>query len=75
VPPQPASEVDAELRALIEEGERVSFFALVLCEWLRGPPHADEVCVQEALFAVRAAASWTWPSPHPPSCTTPLSGR
>ena len=38
------------LRALIEEGERISFSALVLYEWLRGPRHAEELRVQEALF-------------------------
>ena len=38
------------LRALIEEGERISFSALVLYEWLRGPRHAEELRVQETLF-------------------------
>jgi predicted nucleic acid-binding protein len=39
-----------ELRALIEEGERISLSALVLYEWLRGPRHAEELRVQETLF-------------------------
>ena len=38
------------LRALIEDGERISFSALVLYEWLRGPRDAEELRVQEALF-------------------------
>ena len=38
------------LRALIAGGERLSFSALVLYEWRRGPRHPDELRVQEALF-------------------------
>jgi len=49
------------LRALIEEGERVSFSALVLYEWLRGPRHADEIRVQEALFPSGEAAPFGRP--------------
>jgi len=44
------------LRALIEEGERISFSALVLYEWLRGPRGAEELRVQEALFPGSEAA-------------------
>jgi predicted nucleic acid-binding protein len=46
----------AALRALIEQGERVSFSSLVLFEWLRGPRRADELRVQEALFPSGEAA-------------------
>lgn len=49
------------LRALIEEGERVSFSALVLYEWLRGPRHADDIRVQEALFPSGEAAPFGRP--------------
>ena len=45
-----------DLRALIEAGERISFSALVLYEWLRGPRDAEELRVQEALFPGSAAA-------------------
>ena len=38
------------LRALIAEGERISFSALVLYEWLCGPRRPEETRVQEALF-------------------------
>jgi predicted nucleic acid-binding protein len=44
------------LRALIEQGERVSFSALVLFEWLRGPRQAEELRAQEALFPGSEAA-------------------
>ncbi len=44
------------LRALFEEGERVSFSTLVLYEWLRGPRRAEELRVQEALFPASEAA-------------------
>jgi len=40
----------AALRALIEQGERISFSSLVLYEWRRGPRLPEEVRVQEALF-------------------------
>ncbi len=46
----------ADLRALIEDGERVSFSSLVLYEWQRGPRRPDELRVQEALFPADAAA-------------------
>jgi hypothetical protein len=49
------------LRALIEQGERVSFSALVLYEWLRGPRGAEEIRVQEALFPSSEAASFGRP--------------
>ena len=44
------------LRALIEQGERISFSALVLYEWLRGPRRPEELRVQEALFPGSEAA-------------------
>jgi predicted nucleic acid-binding protein len=44
------------LRALIEQGERISCSTLVLYEWRRGPRHADELRVQEALFPGDGAA-------------------
>jgi predicted nucleic acid-binding protein len=44
------------LRALIERGERISFSALVLYEWRRGPRNPEELRVQEALFRGDAAA-------------------
>jgi predicted nucleic acid-binding protein len=44
------------LRALIERGERVSFCALVLYEWQRGPRHPEELRVQDALFPGEAAS-------------------
>ena len=40
----------AALRALIEDGERIGFSALVLYEWLRGPRRPEELRAQEALF-------------------------
>ncbi len=46
----------AALRALIADGERVSFSSLVLYEWQRGPRRPDEVRVQEALFPGDASA-------------------
>lgn len=49
------------LRALIEEGERVSFSALVLYEWLRGPRHPAELRAQEALFPGSLAAPFGRP--------------
>ena len=39
-----------EMRALIEQGERLSFSTLVLYEWLRGPRHPEELRAQDALF-------------------------
>ena len=45
----------AALRGLIEQGERIAFSALVLYEWRRGPRHAEEVRVQEALFPADGA--------------------
>lgn len=44
------------LRALIEEGERLSFSSLVLYEWRRGPRSPEELRVQEALFPAAQAA-------------------
>jgi hypothetical protein len=44
------------LRALIAEGERISFSALVLYEWLRGPRLPEETRVQEVLFPAAHAA-------------------
>jgi predicted nucleic acid-binding protein len=38
------------LRAVIEQGERLSYSALVLYEWRRGPRLPEELRVQEALF-------------------------
>jgi predicted nucleic acid-binding protein len=49
------------LRALFAEGERVSFSALVLYEWLRGPRFPEELRVQEALCPGSAAASFGRP--------------
>jgi len=52
------------LRALIEDGERMSVSALVLYEWLCGPRHADEIRVQETLFVASGvlwlAATLAW---------------
>ena len=45
----------AALRGLIEQGERIAFSALVLYEWRRGPRHADELRIQEALFPADGA--------------------
>jgi predicted nucleic acid-binding protein len=50
------------LRGLIERGERVSFSALVLYEWQRGPRHPDELAAQEALFPSTDTAAFD------PSC-------
>lgn len=48
------------LRAVIADGERISFSTLVLYEWLRGPRRAEELRAQEALFpGVEAAAFGT----------------
>ncbi len=47
-----------DLRALIEQGERISFSALVLYEWLRGPRRPQELRAQEALFPAGEAASF-----------------
>jgi predicted nucleic acid-binding protein len=49
------------LRALIEQGERISFSALVLYEWLRGPRSPEELRIQEALFPGSEAASFGRP--------------
>jgi predicted nucleic acid-binding protein len=49
------------LRALIERGERISFSALVLYEWLRGPRRPEELRVQEALFPAEEAAAFGRP--------------
>ena len=38
------------LRALVERGERLTFSAIVLYEWRRGPRRAEELRAQEALF-------------------------
>ena len=38
------------LRQLLEDGERISFNALVLFEWLRGPRTPEQIGAQEALF-------------------------
>lgn len=46
------------LRAAIERGERVLVSAIVLYEWLRGPRHAAEVAMQEALFPADAAVGF-----------------
>jgi predicted nucleic acid-binding protein len=46
------------MRALIEQGERLSFSTLVLYEWKRGPRHPDELRVQEALFPGDDATSF-----------------
>ena len=44
------------LRSLIEAAERISFSALVLYEWRRGPRRAEELHVQETLFPSEDAA-------------------
>ena len=44
------------LRARIADGERISFSALVLYEWLRGPRLTEEVRIQDALFPSAHAA-------------------
>jgi len=49
------------LRALIEQGERLSFSTLVLYEWLRGPRRAEEIRIQEALFPASQAAPFGSP--------------
>jgi hypothetical protein len=49
------------LRALIADGERISFAALVLYEWLRGPRLPEETRVQEALFPSAQAAPFGRP--------------
>jgi predicted nucleic acid-binding protein len=46
----------AALRALIEQGERISFSSLVLYEWRRGPRAPEELRGQEALFPSADAA-------------------
>jgi predicted nucleic acid-binding protein len=46
----------AALRALIDAGERITFSTMVLYEWRRGPRHAEELRVQEALFPGDLAA-------------------
>jgi predicted nucleic acid-binding protein len=40
----------ASMRAAIERGERITFSAIVLYEWLRGPRGQAELAAQEALF-------------------------
>ena len=40
----------SQLRQLLEGGERISFNALVLFEWLRGPRIPEQIGAQEALF-------------------------
>lgn len=45
----------AELRAVLEEGERVVVPTLVLYEWLRGPRVPEELEAQEALFPTEDA--------------------
>jgi len=49
------------LRALIEDGERISLSTLVLYEWLRGPRRPEELRVQEALFPAGDAAPFGRP--------------
>ncbi len=49
------------MRSLIERGERLSFSALVLYEWLRGPRHPDEIRTQEALFPSAEAVPFDAP--------------
>ena len=49
------------LRALIGDGERMSFSALVFYEWLCGPRHPDEIRIQEALFPAGEAAPFGRP--------------
>jgi predicted nucleic acid-binding protein len=44
------------LRALIDQGERLSFSSLVLYEWQRGPRKPEELRLQEALFPGSDAA-------------------
>ncbi len=44
------------LRALIDDGERLSFSSLVLYEWQRGPRKPEELRLQEALFPGSDAA-------------------
>lgn len=48
----------AALRALIADGERISFSTLVLYEWLRGPRQPEELRAQEALFPADEAAGF-----------------
>jgi hypothetical protein len=43
------------LRALIADGERMSFSSLVLYEWLRGPRRPEELRAQEELFPAAEA--------------------
>lgn len=45
----------AQLRALIEEGNRLALPTIVLYEWLRGPRITEELEAQEALFPTQEA--------------------
>jgi predicted nucleic acid-binding protein len=45
----------ADLRGVLEDGERVVIPTLVLYEWLRGPRISEEIEAQEALFPSDAA--------------------
>ncbi len=45
-----ASASGAELRSVIESGERIVIPSLVLYEWLRGPRVQEELIAQEILF-------------------------
>ena len=46
----------AALYRAIEGGERMTLSALVLYEWMRGPRHAKELTIQEALFPATGVA-------------------
>jgi predicted nucleic acid-binding protein len=51
---------NAQLRAAIEEGERLALCTLVVYEWLRGPRRPEELVAQEALLP--AADAWPFGS-------------
>ena len=53
---RPRSPVGAQVRAAIEEGERLALCALVLYEWRRGPRATEELAAQEALLP--SADAW-----------------
>jgi predicted nucleic acid-binding protein len=45
----------ADLRSIIEQGERLLMPTLVLYEWLRGPRLAEELAAQEAILPSASA--------------------
>ena len=51
----------SELRAALEDGERLVLPTLVLYEWLRGPRLPEELAAQEALFPSGTAIAFGAP--------------